>query len=85
MVEFEFEIGDIVIKTMGDTEFIGEVIMDTSLSNGQRRIMVRNIVCGAREILHIYAPKQFRLATDRERNLVDMMNLIWLKGIGGGE
>lgn len=65
-----------VVKKEG-TEFIGEVVVVYRLPNGAERMDVRCIVPGARDLIHIYRPDQFRPAAAFEINRIERMISVW--------
>jgi hypothetical protein len=72
--------GMIVVKKPGGTEFIGEVVNIYALPNGTERMDVRCIAPGARDMIHIYRPDQFRPATGFEMHRIELMAEIWTHG-----
>ena len=67
----------LVVKKPGGTEFIGRIVNVYRLSNGEERMDVECIAPGARQLLHIYRPDQFRPAAGFEEARIEAMTAIW--------
>ncbi|WP_127519515.1 hypothetical protein [Mesorhizobium sp. Z1-4] len=68
--------GMVVVKKDG-TEFVGRVAVVYAREDGSERMDVECIVPGARGLLHIYRPDQFRPATGYEIGRIERMTAIW--------
>lgn len=79
----EIQVGMVVVKKSGPTEFYGRVVAAYDIEPGERRIDVVSIAPGSRRLVHLYLPSQFRPATRYEIEMIEHLTQQWDAILGG--